>query len=349
METRANHLLIGGFVLLFLFGIMGFALWLAKAQVDREVARYNIFFTGSVAGLGVGGDVRFNGIKVGSVSQISINRDDTSKVRVTVDVSADTPIRKDSLASLELQGITGVSYVQISAGSSEVQFIKPVNSSDLSELPVIQSKTSAIAELFEAAPDLLSRAARVLSDQNIDNVAGVIGDIRQITQAVASRQETLLRAIDGFDRTSADIAIAARAARDLAQKADSLVLEAEKTLTATRGAVETANTMLAGDGTDALRETRNTMAEFGKTAQKLDAVLADVGGLVGDIRGVVDENRAPLNAMATDGVGEFRRFVAEARILVASLARVAQRLEDDPSAVLFGNRDAEYRGEGGRR
>ncbi|MBX3454991.1 MlaD family protein [Ferrovibrio sp.] len=349
METRAHHLLIGGFVLLFLLGIMGFSLWLAKAQVDREVARYNIFFTGSVAGLGVGGDVRFNGIKVGRVSQISINREDTSKVRVTVDVSADTPIRQDSLASLELQGITGISYVQIGAGSASAAFLPARNSSDPDQLPVIQSKTSAIAELFEAAPDLLSRAARVLSDQNIENVGGMIGDIRQVTQAIASRQETLLRAIDGFDRTAADIAIAARAARDLAQKADSLVGEAEKTLAATRGAVDTANTLLAGEGADTLRETRTTMAEFGKTAQKLDGVLTDIGGLVGDMRGVVDENRAPLNAMATDGVGEFRRFISEARILVASLARVAQRLEDDPSAVLFGNRDAEYRGEGGRR
>ncbi len=349
METRAHHLLIGGFVLLFLFGIMGFALWLAKAQVDREVARYNIYFTGSVAGLGVGGDVRFNGIKVGSVSQISINREDTAKVRVTVDVAADTPVRKDSLASLELQGITGVSFVQISAGSADAPFLPARNSSDIRELPEIQSKTSAIAELFEAAPDLLSRAARILSDQNIDNVAGVIADIRQVSQAVASRQETLLRAIDGFDRTSADIAVAARAARELAQKADSLVSEAEKTLTATRGAVDNANALMTGDGADAVREARATMAAFNKTAQKLDGVLDDFGGLVGGMREVVDENRAPLNALATDGVGEFRRFVAEARILVASLARVAQRLEDDPSAVLFGNRDAEYRGEGGRR
>ena len=66
METRAHHLLIGSFMLVFLTGIVAFVLWLAKSEVDREVARYNVFFTGSVAGLGLGGDVRFNGIKVGS-------------------------------------------------------------------------------------------------------------------------------------------------------------------------------------------------------------------------------------------------------------------------------------------
>ena len=70
METRAHHLLIGSFMLAFLVAIVAFVLWLAKTEVDREVARYNIYFSGSVAGLGIGGDVRFNGIKVGSVAEL---------------------------------------------------------------------------------------------------------------------------------------------------------------------------------------------------------------------------------------------------------------------------------------
>jgi phospholipid/cholesterol/gamma-HCH transport system substrate-binding protein len=342
METRAHHLLIGSFLLLFLAGILGFSLWLAKAQLDREVARYNIFFTGSVAGLGQGGDVRFNGIKIGNVSQISIDRDDTAKVRVTINVAADTPIREDSIASLELQGITGVSFVQISPGTNQAAFLPANFGSDIGALPVIRSKSSSIAELFEAAPDLVNRAARVMSDQNIDNIAGVIADIRQISMAVASRQETLLRAIDGFDRTSADIAIAARAARDVAEKFDGLMGEANSTLKSARGTLDTATQMLNQDGAAMLTDSRQAV-------QELRGAMLQLNGVLSSVSDIVAENRAPLNAITTDGFGEFRRFIAEARILVGSLARVAQRLEDDPSAVLFGNRDAEYKGEGGRR
>jgi len=342
METRAHHLLIGSFLLVFLVGILGFALWLAKAQLDREIARYNIFFTGSVAGLGQGGDVRFNGIKIGNVSQISIDRDDTAKVRVTINVSADTPIRQDSVASLELQGITGVSFVQISPGTNQAAFLPASFGGDVGELPVIRSTSSSIAELFEAAPDLVNRAARVMSDQNIDNIAGVIADIRQMSMAVASRQETLLRAIDGFDRTSADIAIAARAARDVAEKFDGLMGEANNTMKAARGTLDTATQMLNQDGTAMLTDSRAAV-------QELRGAMLQLNGVLSSVNDIVTENRAPLNAITTDGFGEFRRFIAEARILVGSLARVAQRLEDDPSAVLFGNRDAEYKGEGGRR
>ncbi len=327
METRAHHLLIGSFVLVFVAAMVMFTLWLAKVREDAEIARYNIYFTGSVAGLGVGGDVRFNGIKVGSVSQIVIDRDDTSRVRVTVEVDADTPIREDSEATLQLQGITGVSFVQILPGSNTAPILPVVSGSNPSLYPVIRSRPSAIDALFEAAPELLQRAAQVLSDENIANISGFMADLRQVSQILASRQESIGRAIDSFDRTSGDIAKAAEAAATIAARLDRVMGEAERML-------GRANTMLDGDAAEALRSAKTAMAQL--------------NGTLGEIQALVKENRAPIQAITTDGFGEFRRFVQEARILVGSLARVAQRLEDNPSAVLFGNRDAEYRG-GGRQ
>lgn len=327
METRAHHLLIGSFVLVFVAAMIMFTLWLVKMREDAEIAHYNIYFTGSVAGLGVGGDVRFNGIKVGSVSQIVIDRNDTSRVRVTVAVGADTPIREDSEATLQLQGITGISFVQILPGSNEAPILPVVTSNDPTEYPVIRSRPSAIDALFEAAPELLQRAVQVLSDENIANITGFMADLRQVSQMLATRQESIGRAIDSFDRTSGDIAKAAAAARDIATRLDRVMGEAEWML-------GRANHMLDGDAAEAMRSAKTAMTQ-------LNAIL-------GEIQALVKENRAPIQAITTDGFGEFRRFVSEARILVGSLARVAQRLEDNPSAVLFGNRDAEYRGEGGR-
>jgi len=328
METRAHHLLIGSFMLAFMAGIVMFVLWLAKSEVDREVARYNVFFTGSVAGLGIGGDVRFNGIKVGTVSQISIDRDDTSRVRVTAEVSADTPIRADSEATLQLQGITGVSFLQITPGSPQAELLKPVSSGDPSKYPTIRSRPSAIDTLVEAAPELLTRAASVLSDENLKNLSGFIADLHSISQTLTSRQDAIGHAIDSFDQTSADIAKAASAAREVADKLDRVMGEAEATLKST-------NRLLDGDGATAVHEARGAMTQ-------LNAMLPQ-------IRAMLDENREPVHVMTTEGFGEFRRLMSETRILVASLARVAQRLEDNPSSVLFGSHDAEYRGQGEKR
>jgi phospholipid/cholesterol/gamma-HCH transport system substrate-binding protein len=328
METRAHHLLIGSFMLVFLVGIVAFVLWLAKSQVDREIARYNVFFTGSVAGLGVGGDVRFNGIKVGSVTHIVIDRDDTSRVRVTIEIGADTPVRADSEATLQLQGITGVSFVQIAPGSKAAALLPVVAGSDPAKYPVIRSKPSAIDALVEAAPELFNRAAQILSDENLKNLSGMIADLKQVSGTLASRQESISRAIDSFERTSTDVAKVAAAAGDIAGKLGSLIKEAEHTFQQT-------NKMLDGDAAAALQDAREGMKNLNETLVVL--------------RAMAEENRAPIHIIATEGFGEFRRFIDESRNLVMSLARVAQRLEDNPSAVLFGNRDVEYRNEGGRR
>lgn len=326
METRAHHLLIGSFMLAFLVLIVAFVLWLGKTEVDREVARYNIYFSGSVAGLGVGGDVRFNGIKVGSVSQILIDRQDTSRVRVIAEVAGDTPIREDSEATLQLQGITGVSFVQITPGSREAAILPVVAGRDMSKYPTIRSRTSAIEALFEAAPDLVTRAAQVLSDENLANLGGFIADLRSLSQTLVQRQDAISGAVDSFAKTSTDIAKAAAAAEQIAAKLDRVMDQAEGTL-------RNANQLLQVDGAAAAQDARKAMAQLNELLTALNVVI--------------DENRVPLNAMTTDGFGEFRRLMAETRILVSSLSRVAQRLEDNPSAVLFGNRDAEYRNEGG--
>lgn len=330
METRANHLLIGSFVLVFLLGILGFVIWVAKIQVDREFAYYNIQFTGSVTGLAVGGDVRFNGIQVGSVRRISIDPNDASKVRVIVEVASDTPVRTDSVASLELLGITGVSYVQISGGTMSKPLLPKVRMS--AELPTIQSKQSVIAEVFENAPDLVNkavelmvRASDLLSEENRGKISSILADAGRVAEAVASRQVEISRIIESVDRTSADVADAAHAAKNVAQRFDVLADETEKTLMAVRGVV-------AGDGAAFVAESRRTAASLTKLSDEVQAMVA--------------ENRAPLHALTTDGVGDLRRFLDEARILIASLARVASRLEDDPSAVLFGNRDVQYKADG---
>ena len=111
METKASHLLIGGFVLIVVAGVFAFVTWLAKLEIDREFSRYLIVFEGSVTGLSRSSDVLYNGIPVGSVAAIEIDPADPSRVRVTVEVAGATPIRADSIATLELKGITGVSQV----------------------------------------------------------------------------------------------------------------------------------------------------------------------------------------------------------------------------------------------
>ena len=102
METRTNHLLVGTFVLLLVAGLVAFIIWAVKADVDAKVTNYHVYFAGSVSGLSNVSEVRYRGVPIGTVTDFRIDPENVGRVRVTLDVSGDTPIKEDSIASIEM-------------------------------------------------------------------------------------------------------------------------------------------------------------------------------------------------------------------------------------------------------
>ena len=157
METRANYLMVGAFVVLFTLGVIGFVIWLAKFQTDTAFVRYDIFFQGSVTGLKESSPVRYNGVTVGEVVFIGLDRDNPSQVRALVEVEDITPVRVDTVASLALEGLTGGRYILLSGGALGSA---PLEAQDGEKRPVIKSKASAIDEVMQGAPANCSWATR---------------------------------------------------------------------------------------------------------------------------------------------------------------------------------------------
>ena len=319
METRAHNVLIGAFVLVFVAAIFGFVVWLAKEQGARQEAFYDIVFTDAVSGLAVGGDVRFQGIKVGTITRIAIDRENPSLVRVTVSMGWDVPVRQNSTATMQLQGVTGVTYVQITGGSQGSPRIEPT---DEAPYPVIRSRPSQIAELVDGLPQLLERSTQLidrgislLDDDNRKNLGAAMADLRQVTEALAGRAKVLGKAID-------DLGVVSEQASEFVKRGNRVAEELSATMSVARGALSGADQLIDG-------EVRETVASIGKLAK-------DASRLLGD-------NSASLDAFASDGLVEFRRFVEEARILVQNLGRVATKIEENPSQVLFGAHESEFK------
>jgi phospholipid/cholesterol/gamma-HCH transport system substrate-binding protein len=124
VERQANYALVGGLALALLAALMVFVVWLAGAQLDAEYDAYDVIFLGSVQGLSQGGDVYFNGIRVGDVSDLKLDQNDPNRVVARVRLDGDTPVKVDSLARLEPLGITGVLIIQISAGAPRGRLLK---------------------------------------------------------------------------------------------------------------------------------------------------------------------------------------------------------------------------------
>lgn len=140
METRARFILMGFFTILGFVVGLGFLLWLAKVQLDRTYAQYDILF-GTVAGLSQTSPVRYNGVDVGHVLTIALDRDDPALVRVRVELFASAPVRTDTIATLAAQGLTGVTFIALEGGRAEAEHLKPVPPNGV---PVIRSERSVV-------------------------------------------------------------------------------------------------------------------------------------------------------------------------------------------------------------
>lgn len=307
METRASYILVGSFVLAMLAGLFAFTIWVAKIQLEETRDTYFILFTGSVTGLQAGSPVRYRGIPVGTVTDVRLDPDNVTRVRATIEVQEGTPIKTDSIASLEVQGLTGGSYVQISGGTA---MSEPLRAGD-SGIPVIPSRPSSLAEVVDAAPQLLARSLEIadrltslLDAKNRAAISETLANARTLTAELAG-------AAGGLDRTMADARRLFAALSDLAPHVDEIVVQARKTL----ATVDESAAGLSGELTELTRSLRQTSTQ---------------------ITGFIKENREPVRDFTASGLYEMTLLITQLRDLSGQLSRVVTRIENDPSNFLFG-------------
>ncbi|ANK80113.1 MAG: hypothetical protein TEF_04410 [Rhizobiales bacterium NRL2] len=327
METRASHLLIGSVVLIFTLAFFGFAIWISQAGLDEAKRVYDIFIRGSVAGLSVGGDVRYRGIKVGSVTDIRIDPDDPTQVRTVVEIDEDVPIREGDIATLKLQGITGVAYVNIEGAAAKSP---PLTTPPLAPRPIIPSAPSDIEKLFSGAPELLSRAivvterlADLLGSENQESIGGILSDLKTVTGTLAGQDMRIDSVLRSLDSSAADIAATMKSARQLVDRSSGVIDDAEETLAVARGAMTGVDQVVTKDARALIGELRQTNR--------------DLGEMMSTLNGLLQNNEEYLSSFANDGLGEFQRFITEARLLIASLSRLTERLEAGGAQSLFGS------------
>ena len=222
METRANYILIGVFTLAGILGVFGFFLWLAKFEVTRQYAYYDVLFD-NVSGLSAAGGVNYNGLPVGQVISLDLDDDDPSKVRVKLEVDAGIPVTKKTIAQLQSLGVTGVAYVELSGGSPHAERL-PQNS-------VIPSKRSSIQSLLEGAPEVLEKAVTLL-----ENLNSVVDDknrkaVSDILNNLATASSKLDKTLTDFESLSSDLGGAAKDIGAFTKRLDTLADTAETTLT----------------------------------------------------------------------------------------------------------------------
>ncbi|MDO9337311.1 MAG: MCE family protein [Caulobacteraceae bacterium] len=300
MERNANYALVGAASLLLFIAAIVFVFWLARLGFNKNYDEYDVLFVGPVRGLTEGGEVHFNGIKVGDVSRIALDKRDPNRVIARVKVTSDVPIREDSYATLEPQGITGINYIQITAGDPAKRLLKDTVSPG--EVPVIRTQRSALSDLLAGGGTVLTRTIealdrinRVLGDENIKTFGAALDDLQAVTAEAREQKEILAdarRALLTFQET-------ARAYTALAKDGQ---------------------TFINGDA-------KTAMANIDEAARKVDKAAADVSSVLTKLDG-------PVNDFATEGLPQLTSAISTLQGAAESLDRLVSEAEKSPQTLV---------------
>jgi phospholipid/cholesterol/gamma-HCH transport system substrate-binding protein len=343
METRANYALIGIFTLAVIAAAFGFVYWFSGSSRGQERQAVRIVFSGSVSGLSQGSSVSFNGLRVGEVTQISLLPEDPRRVVAIVQVDSSTPIRADTRARLEYQGLTGVANIGLSGGEPGAPPLVPGPGQPM---PTIFADRSDFQDLIETArniarraDDVLERVGRVVAD-NEGSISRTVQNVERFSQALGENAE-------GIDRFLAQIGQAAEKIGPLAEKLETLAANVDEVVRAVEPQrvsriVENVDSFTQALGEnrqvvgEALRDAASLVERLNDTAPKLDSAVAEISGVVkaidpSKVSRTVDNVQSftdTLNRRSPD----IDKAIQEARSITEKLNKSADRID----AVLAG-------------
>jgi phospholipid/cholesterol/gamma-HCH transport system substrate-binding protein len=190
METRAPYALIGAFVLAAVAAVFGFVYWLNNAGGLAQRTVYHVRFENSVSGLLTGAAVLFNGIRVGEVTGLRLSSDDPRQVMATIAVAPSTPVRADTQAGLEFQGLTGVPVIALQGGSAGAPAQPGL---------VLVGDPSSGQSMTQAARQALQRVDAVLAE-NAAPLRETIDSIKTFAGALARNADKADGIFAGLER-----------------------------------------------------------------------------------------------------------------------------------------------------
>ncbi|KKX33878.1 MlaD family protein [Rhizobium sp. LC145] len=336
METRANYALVGFFTLLVVAAAFGFVYWMAEYGRGGPRAELAIRIPGSANGLSVGSPVRFNGIAVGSVRSLTIDQEDPQFSIAFTEVRADAPVFPSTRAVLEVQGLTGAAYIELSGGRTGEENILE-RSIETGQPAVLIADQSSVTNLLATADKILDRA-----DQAISDIQGFVADARgPLTQTIRNVEtftSALSRNSDSIDEFLESLSTLSRTIDGVSGRLDSTLEAAEQLVRAVDA--QKINSVVS-NADRITRNVANASDDFGQVVANVKNAASSFEKAGQDAQTVLRRADTLLTAVNADNVGtainNFTAASEDARSAVASargvVESVAGRREDIDKAI----------------
>jgi phospholipid/cholesterol/gamma-HCH transport system substrate-binding protein len=236
METKFNYTIVGLFVVLLTAVIIVISLWLTVGLEQTVYKTYLVYMNESVAGLSLQSPVKYNGINVGFVTDMKLNRANPTEVILTLKLVSDTPVTVSTTATLMQQGVTGIAFIGLNGGKDRT----PLQRLPGAKYPIIKSAPSLFVRLDQALQgitnnlDSLTDQVKLLLDKdNLDAIKGTLTNVQNITQAIANNNKEISEGMKSLAEILHNTSIASEdlpaALKSIATGAKAITSTAKKT------------------------------------------------------------------------------------------------------------------------
>ncbi len=299
MEREANYTAVGAFVLL-VIGMAGlFIYWYSDTTGHHDYKRYEVYFDGSVAGLTQGAAVRYLGVNVGQVVDMAIDRRNSGRVQVIVDIDSSTPVSGGTVAELSQQGVTGVLYIDLS-GNATQRMLPSVPSENY---PVIRSSRSNLDQLLSSLPQMVGQASEVLA--RISNMLD------------ARNARSFADTFANIDATTAQLPVTLKDMQSLMTDLRGTAVEIQRTAGSIRGMADTVG------------------PELHAVVDNVSDITHNLSLVTGNVNQMLDENRIELRTFTRNELPQVQQLMGDGSSAAIQVRDLAYSLRENPSQLVL--------------
>ncbi|MCK4653997.1 MAG: MCE family protein [Candidatus Cloacimonetes bacterium] len=267
MVSKAQKLRLGIFILVVSVLMIVFLVLVAGSKIMEKRDTYYIKYENtSVSGLQVGGPVKYRGIGIGRVDDITIDKDDVTNIIVVVSVKSGTPVKEDMRASLIPIGITGLLQVEITGGSIEAEFLKPKSyiNAGVSTFDSISGKAEILTQKMEL---LLNNLAEITNEENREKIKSILSNVDTI---IEENKKTVTTIVSNLDSISGDLVKISRDTKEAVDKLNS-ILQSGKVEDIIESTERISSDIAQTDIAQLLSDFNDTIKQLDVTLSRIDA------------------------------------------------------------------------------
>lgn len=245
MENKSHAMAAGTFVLALAVLLAGLALWLTRDRYEYKL--YELSTADAISGLQTQATVRYKGVAVGKVTDITFDEAKQGNVLIRIAVDSRAPVSTTgSFAMLGYQGVTGIAHIQLDDLSPPAAELPP-GPSGLPRLPMKSSPLSVLADqgmtILSKVDEATKRINQLLGDENqaqfttlLGNLSEAAGNVSEVTRTMnATLREQVVPAVQEFPAMAQDARRAMQAMERAGKEAGALAEDVRKMTAAVQG------------------------------------------------------------------------------------------------------------------